>query len=122
MSGEAGRAALAGEAPLELDVRIVRGDGEVRLLHCRGGVATGPDGSMSPIDGTCLDVTDRRRAEERLAEAQRLARIGSFDWDIARDEITWSREMYRIFGEDPDRFVPTREMFREKIVRGGPTT
>ena len=97
-------------------MRIVRADGEIRLLHCRGVVATGSDGSMRRIDGTCLDVTDRRRAEERLAEAQRLAQIGSFDWDIARDEITWSREMYRIFGEDPERFVPTRAMFREKIV------
>ncbi len=113
---EAGRAALAGEAPLELDARIVRGDGEIRVLHCRGGVAMGPDGSMDRIDGTCVDVTDRRRAEERLAEAQRLAQIGSFDWDIARDEITWSREMFRIFGEDPETFVPTRAMFREKIV------
>jgi diguanylate cyclase (GGDEF)-like protein/PAS domain S-box-containing protein len=113
---EAGRAALAGEAPLELDTRIVRRDGEIRVLHCRGGVATGPDGSMSRIDGTCLDVTDRRRAEGRLAEAQRLAQMGSFDWDVARDEITWSREMYRIFGEDPERFVPTRAMFAERIV------
>ena len=63
---------------------------------------------MGRIDGTCVDVTDRRRAEERLAEAQRLAQIGSFDWDIARDEITWSREMYRIFGEDPERVRPRR--------------
>jgi len=113
---EAGRAALAGEAPLDLDARIVRGDGEIRVLHCRGGIAKGPDGSMSRIDGTCVDVTDRRRAEGRLAEAQRLAQIGSFDWDVARDEITWSREMYRIFGEDPTRFVPTRAMFAERIV------
>jgi diguanylate cyclase (GGDEF)-like protein/PAS domain S-box-containing protein len=113
---QAGRAALAGEAPLELDARIMRGDGEIRVLRVRGGIATGPDGSASRIDGTCVDVTDRSRAEERLAEAQRFARIGSFDWDIARDQITWSREMYRIFGEDPDHFVPTRGMFAERIV------
>ncbi|MEO8687170.1 MAG: PAS domain S-box protein [Solirubrobacteraceae bacterium] len=113
---EAGRAALAGEAPLDLDLRIVRADGEIRTLHCRGGVAVGRDGSMDRIDGTCIDVTDRRRVEGRLAEAQRLAQIGSFDWDVARDEITWSREMYRIFGEDPERFTPTRAMFDERIV------
>ena len=113
---DAGVAALSGKAPIDVDVRIVRRDGEVRILHCRGGVAMGKDGSMNRIDGTCVDVTDRRRAEARLAEAQRLAQMGSFDWDIARDEITWSREMYRIFGEDPDRFTPTREMFEERIV------
>jgi diguanylate cyclase (GGDEF)-like protein/PAS domain S-box-containing protein len=113
---EAGRAVLAGEAPLELDLRILRKDRELRVLHCRGGVGSGPDGSKHRIDGTCTDVTDLRRVEARLAEAQRLAQLGSWDWDVARDEITWSREMYRIFGEDPEQFVPTRGLFAERIV------
>lgn len=42
-----------------------------------------------------------RRSEAFLAEAQRLSRIGSFSWSVARDEITWSEELYRIFEIDP---------------------
>ena len=113
---EATRAALAGEAPMDLDIRITRRDGEKRILHCRASVTMGPDGSPHRLDGTCVDVTDRRRAERRLAEAQRLAQLGSWDWDVARDVISWSREMYRIFGEDPEEFVPTRDVLIERIV------
>jgi diguanylate cyclase (GGDEF)-like protein/PAS domain S-box-containing protein len=113
---EASRDALAGEAPMDLDIRILRRDGETRILHCRGSVTTGPDGSPHRLDGTCVDVTDRRRAERRLAEAQRLAQLGSFEWDIERGEISWSREMYRIYGEDPDRFVPTQDALAARVV------
>ena len=38
----------------------------------------------------------------RLGEAQSLAHIGSWEWDIPRDVITWSDELYRIFGMEPD--------------------
>ena len=38
------------------------------------------------------------------------------DFDVARGEATWSREMYRIYGEDPETFVPTRGALAERIV------
>ncbi len=38
----------------------------------------------------------------RLSEAQALAHIGSWEWDIRRDAVTWSDELYRIFGTEPD--------------------
>jgi diguanylate cyclase (GGDEF)-like protein/PAS domain S-box-containing protein len=51
------------------------------------------------------DVTVRRQAQESLAEreaqlvdAQRLAHLGSWEWDLATDEVLWSDEMYRITG------------------------
>ena len=109
-------AALAGEAPMDLDMRIWRRDGEIRILHCRAAATIGPDGSARRLDGTCVDVTDRRRAERRLAEAQRFAQLGSWDLDVGRDEITWSREMYRIFGEDPEHFVPTSDLLTARVV------
>ena len=79
-------------------------------------MTTGPHGSPRRLDGTCVDVTDRRRAERRLAEAQRLAQLGSWEWDVAGGGISWSREMYRIYGEDPQRFVPTPEVLAERLV------
>jgi serine phosphatase RsbU (regulator of sigma subunit) len=61
------------------------------------------------------DLTDRRRSEQELVEAyadltrstkeleeaQRIGRIGSWRWNAATDEMTWSTQMYRIFGVDP---------------------
>ena len=41
-----------------------------------------------------------QHAGERLADAQRIAHIGSWEWDVASDRVTWSDELYRIFGVD----------------------
>ena len=41
------------------------------------------------------------RSEAFLAEAQQLARIGSFSWRVVNDEITWSEQLYRIFDFEP---------------------
>jgi signal transduction histidine kinase len=46
-------------------------------------------------------LAEREEASARLAEAQRLAHVGSWEWDIAADRVTWSRELYRIFDVDP---------------------
>ena len=53
------------------------------------------------------DITDRKRAEQRvreseafLEEAQRLSRTGSFSWHVDTDEIIWSEQLYRIFELD----------------------
>ncbi|HEY9076263.1 MAG TPA: SpoIIE family protein phosphatase [Anaerolineaceae bacterium] len=45
-----------------------------------------------------------REKERRLAEAQRIGRLGSWQWNIRTDELIWSEESYRIFGVDPGSF------------------
>src|SRR4051812_33907918 len=42
-----------------------------------------------------------RRNESLLAEAQHLAHVGSWNWDIPEDVVTWSDEQFRIFGMEP---------------------
>lgn len=42
-----------------------------------------------------------QRSEAQLEEAQRTARVGYWEWDIANDDVIWSPELYRIFGVDP---------------------
>ncbi|MBU1741726.1 MAG: PAS domain S-box protein, partial [Proteobacteria bacterium] len=56
----------------------------------------------------------RRRAEEELrkserllANAQRLAHVGGWEWDVRTGEVEWSEEVYRIFGLDSNDFQPT---------------
>lgn len=63
---------------------------------------TGPtsDGSRGSL-GTDPPLDELRERERRLAEAQRLARTGSWDWDIAADRASWSDELYRILGLEP---------------------
>ncbi len=67
-------------------------------------------------------ITERRRMEETLrkseaslAEAQRIARLGNWDWDIAGNAFLWSDETYRIFGLSPQRFGATYEAFINSV-------
>lgn len=52
-----------------------------------------------------------RLAARSMAETQRVAGVGSWEWDIANDVITWSAELYRLFGLDPSRFEGTYEEY-----------
>jgi diguanylate cyclase (GGDEF)-like protein/PAS domain S-box-containing protein len=56
-----------------------------------------------------------RRSEAQLAEAQQLAALGSWEWDIVSTEVTWSPELYRILGRDPDRSSASYEGYFEAI-------
>ena len=44
---------------------------------------------------------DLVRTTDRLVEAQDIAHVGSWEWDIAADRIWWSEQLYRIYGVDP---------------------
>jgi two-component system, NarL family, sensor histidine kinase UhpB len=75
----------------------------------------GPDGVVTGGMAVARDVTEQRRAEEKqrqaeaelrashrqLLEAQRIARVGSFEWELATGRLTMSQEVYRILGLDP---------------------
>ncbi len=60
--------------------------------------------------GTIHDVPKRRRVEEQLKRAERLAHMGSSTRDLRTDEAQWSDEAYRIFGVSRD-FVTSTENF-----------
>ncbi|HWC44182.1 MAG TPA: PAS domain S-box protein, partial [Actinomycetota bacterium] len=51
----------------------------------------------------------RREREYRLAEAQAVAQLGSFEWALAADQVTGSPELYRILGLDPESHWGTLE-------------
>ncbi len=67
-------------------------------------------GTLVIWNGHRVDRSDRlrqnmqdalRRREQELREAHRLARVGSWRWDLEDDRVTWSPELYRITGHDP---------------------
>jgi PAS domain S-box-containing protein len=90
-----------------VDLRIQHKDGSWRDLEV---VAANrlQDAAVGAIVVNYHDVTERKGAQEQLrrtteflSQAQAVAQIGSWEWDIATDVITWSDETYRIFGAEP---------------------
>jgi PAS domain S-box-containing protein len=76
------------------------------------------DGAIVGCVGAAFDVTDRRAeaqqltlSESRLAEAQRTAHVGSFEWDVAANTVTWTDELHRIYGVGIGTFGGTLEAF-----------
>ncbi|MGI8837653.1 MAG: PAS domain S-box protein [Pyrinomonadaceae bacterium] len=74
------------------------------------------------IQGIARDITERKRAEEvirlreiQLTEAQQIAHLGSWEWDVLKDEVRWSDELYRIFGVQPQVFGATYEAYLSYI-------
>lgn len=68
------------------------------------------------------DISVRKLAElalaesnGRLEEAQNLAKLGSWEADMVSDELHWSDEVYRIFGQDKAHFTPTFAAFQSAV-------
>jgi PAS domain S-box-containing protein len=89
--------------------RIVRADdGEVRWLEVRSLIFYDLSDEPLRLIAVIIDLTDRKRAEDtlhqregELVEAQRLARIGNWNWNAESDGTVGSDELHRIFGLDP---------------------
>ena len=60
-------------------------------------------------------AAELRESETRLAEAQRMARIGNWDRDNSTEKIFWSDEMFRILGRDKEAFQPKLQDFFDSI-------
>lgn len=87
--------------------------------------------SYFPIEGrdgvdraVCIlkDITEQKRADEllrqserQLANAQHLAHLGSWSWELKSNTLTWSDELYRIFGVQPNEFTPSFEGFLGRL-------
>jgi PAS domain S-box-containing protein len=61
------------------------------------------------LGGIALDVTERVEYENRLKEAQRIAKLGNSIYDVQTGKLTWSEELYRMTRLDPSRPAPSRE-------------
>lgn len=101
-----------------LEKRYLRKDGESRLASQRLLLMRTEQGEPYYVIGIAEDITERRWAQEelrktrdRLAEAQRLARIGNWEWDVRSGRRWWSDEFYRIFGLDPQGVPADYEFF-----------
>src|SRR5579862_6437248 len=99
---------------LDIEHRVLLPDGVIRHLHVVAHAGRDNSGNLE-YAGVVTDITERKRADDerealsrslqeskaRLEEAQSVAHVGYWDWDLETGEILWSDETYRIFGFKP---------------------
>jgi PAS domain S-box-containing protein len=110
--------ALRGGVRPDVEHRIVRPTGEVRIVHSQGDVNRDASGRPYRMFGTIQDITERKSAEEALqqsqsclAEGERLAHMGSWTFNPSGFFEHWSQELFKIYGLDPQRGSPTLEEY-----------
>ncbi|HWQ93682.1 MAG TPA: PAS domain S-box protein [Clostridia bacterium] len=112
----------AGNTPTQHENNWVAKDGSRRLIAWSNAALTGANGEIEHIIATGLDISERKRTEQalkesqaRMARAQTIAHLGSWELDILNNQLTWSDEVYRIFGFEPQSFRATYEAFLNAV-------
>src|SRR5580692_7313016 len=107
---------VAGQRPSG-EVRTVSSLTSERWSSLPGDTKRDASGRPYKLFGTIQDITDRKRSEEafqeisrelqesnaKLEEAQRLANVGHYSWNLIENRVIWSDEVYRIYGLDSRR-------------------
>ncbi len=94
---------------IELELQISRPDGSHRYVEAIGHAEHGHNGEVTRLYGTLQDISDRKlieqaskQSESRLVEAQRIAKLGNWEWDFMTDKIIGSDELFYILDLDPN--------------------
>jgi PAS domain S-box-containing protein len=102
------KAKLAGEVELKPFERVfIRKDGALMPMLIEERLIRDPAGQVAGIRSALHDITERKRVEQelqqreaQLIEAQHIASLGNWEWDVATNTTIWSEALYEIYGID----------------------
>ena len=99
------------EFPVELTIGAVR-QGSGVTFHSFLHDISGRKESEGALRRSEMQLRGNRR---RLEQAQAIAHMGSWEWDVRANKVTWSPELYRIYGLEPGAFPATYEGYLERV-------
>jgi PAS domain S-box-containing protein len=114
---------FAALSDLDYDFRVNLPDGRICWLHQITKVTYGDSGKPIHMLGVLQDITERKLAAEALAqtrntlaEAQKIAHLGSFEYIRATHTTVWSEEEYHIYGLDPTGPSPEYDVMLQQCL------
>jgi PAS domain S-box-containing protein len=115
------RAGMGQMVRIETWIRSVR-DGGLMCIDAAFVPLRDQNNIITHVIGSGVDITSRKQAEielaasrTRLADAQRVAHIGSWEWNVADNQVMWSDELFNIYGIDRSGFVASYEGFLSRV-------
>lgn len=127
--------------PYDFYYRIIAKDATVKTLHANGEVLVDENGKPYKMIGTLQDVSEREQLIQRLQrsealykQAQSIAHLGNWIFDVESEKLFWTDELYRIYGLDPQseelvwsKFInlvleddkPIVTAFSEEVLKNG---
>ncbi|HXU83807.1 MAG TPA: PAS domain S-box protein, partial [Polyangia bacterium] len=113
--------AARGEKP-RFETTIRRAAGGLMYVDAAFAPLRDGAGTITHVVGTGVDTTARKEAqralaesEARLVEAQRVAHVGSWQWEVGSDTVSWSAELFRIYGLTPAQFDGSYQGFLGRV-------
>lgn len=107
------RLLLSGAPPPYYEYQIIDKSGNEKWIYQKNALIRNSEGKAVALEGIVSDITGYKRieaalreSESRLLEAQQMAHIGNWYWDVKTGKVEWSKEVYNIFGLDPEKFKP----------------
>ena len=103
--------------PHDFYYRIILDEGTTKILHARGEVVL-EQGTPTKLIGTVQDVTEKqtlirrlRQSESTYKQAEELADMGNWRWDLSTNKLEWTDQLYKIYGLEPQSEQITMERF-----------
>jgi PAS domain S-box-containing protein len=116
------KACQAGDELMRGEQIIRRKNGEFLPVEYTVTLVRNEKGEVTSFTAIARDITERRQAEEALRRseqslkmAQKAGNIGTWDWDVQSNLVTWSDETYRRFGLEPGQINPSYKSFESFI-------
>jgi PAS domain S-box-containing protein len=111
------------EGYAELDGQMLTKDLRTIPYHWTGALLKNAQGEPIGVTGVGRDVSEKIQVEKELTQqrrhlvdAQALAHLGSWDWDIDTGKVQWSDEHFRIFGREPGSVSVTYDTFLAALL------
>lgn len=113
--------AINNKTPFDFYYRIIVG-GNQKILHARGTVTYDENDNPTSILGTVQDVTEKqllirklKQSDEMYRQAEALANMGNWSWNLITNELTWTDQLYKIYGLIPQAEKITIDRFLDFV-------